>query len=43
VSKDEGKHSSKRIGFSVAHDEFPFVVAHRAVGARKVSVGSALS
>ena len=43
MSENESENATKRVCFSVAHDEFPFVVAHRAVGARKVSMGSALA
>ena len=33
VSEHQSEDASKRVRFTVTHDEFPFVVAHGAVGA----------
>ena len=33
VAQDQRKDAAEGIGFPVAHDEFPFIVANRAVGA----------
>ena len=43
VSKHEREHTTKRIRLTIAHDEFPFVVADGAVGPCEMSVGSALA
>ena len=32
VTKDQGQHATQTVGFTVAHDEFSFVVANGAVG-----------
>ena len=32
VAENQGEDASEGVGFTVAHDEFPFVVANRAVG-----------
>jgi hypothetical protein len=38
VPKNESKDTTEGICLPVAHDEFPFFVANRAIGTREVSV-----